>query len=346
MRAMKHGFLIAWCLGVCAAGWPARAFALDTANPNATPAAKALLNYLVGLPGKEDKRVLSGQVGGWSNHVDRDYEAFIVELHKRTGKWVAIAEFDYIGYTPSVNKRARQYWQEGGLLVINWHANNPWTGGSYQDRDVGSGLTECITPGTRAYESWIKLLDQTAERLKELGDAGAVVIWRPFHEMNSSGFWWCRRPKEDFIALWRHMFRYFTQTKKLDFLLWAYSPDDGYGDEKPGLYYYPGDEYVDIVGLDKYGLRDTVTLKHYEALVSTGKPFGVTEAGAPKGWDNTILIEAIRTKYPKTVFFIFWTGNNAIINHEKAGEMLSDPWVVNRDDLPASVTVFREKQSR
>ncbi len=241
--------VIVLCCGLL---WPAAASPIEPANPHATAEARQILAYLSGLPNRADKRVLSGQTGGWADHVARDYKQCVEQLHEQTSKWVAMVAFDYIGFTPDVNKYAQRAWKDGSLVMVSWHANNPWTGKGYSDRQIGSGLREAITPGTDAHKRWLAMLDTTAERLNELAANNGVVLWRPFHEMNSSGFWWCRRDQADFVALWRHMFEYFTNVKKLNHLLWVYSPDDGYGNEFSGLHYYPGDAYVDIVGLDKY----------------------------------------------------------------------------------------------
>jgi mannan endo-1,4-beta-mannosidase len=45
------------------------------------------------------------------------------------------------------------------------------------------------------------------------------------------------------------MFYYFTNTKNLHNILWVYSPDQSRAEPSK---YYPGDSYVDIVGLDVY----------------------------------------------------------------------------------------------
>jgi mannan endo-1,4-beta-mannosidase len=45
------------------------------------------------------------------------------------------------------------------------------------------------------------------------------------------------------------MFNYLTYTKHLHNILWIYSPDQGASN--PSMY-YPGDNYVDIVGLNVY----------------------------------------------------------------------------------------------
>ena len=46
--------------------------------------------------------------------------------------------------------------------------------------------------------------------------------------MTGQWFWWGSRAYKDdpepFKELWRHMFRYFTEEKRLDNLLWVYTP--------------------------------------------------------------------------------------------------------------------------
>jgi beta-mannanase len=63
-----------------------------------------------------------------------------------------------------------------------------------------------------------------------------------------------------FKTIWMNMFNYFTYTKNLHNILWIYSPDQS----APDLtMYYPGGDYVDIVGLDVYiddPVRRVITL--------------------------------------------------------------------------------------
>jgi len=101
---------------------------------------------------------------------------------------------------------------------------NPKGGGL---RDKGVNIAELLQPDTDTHQRWMQELDLTAEGLKELKDAGVVVLWRPFHEMNGGWFWWGAKEPEQFIALWRHMFDYFSKTKSLDNLLWVYGPNHG-----------------------------------------------------------------------------------------------------------------------
>jgi hypothetical protein len=41
-----------------------------------------------------------------------------------------------------------------------------------------------LNPDSETHLRWMKELDQLADGLQQLKDAGVVVLWRPFHEMN------------------------------------------------------------------------------------------------------------------------------------------------------------------
>ena len=104
----------------------------------------------------------------------------------------------------------------------------------------------------------------------------------------TGGFWWGKGncTAEEYIALWRFTLEYLRDTKGVHNLLYVYSPDivssqDNY------LEFWPGDAYVDILGLDAYdrsswaietnGLRLMRLLKHIAYLKN--KPFAFTETG-------------------------------------------------------------------
>ncbi len=114
------------------------------------------------------------------------------------------------------------------------------------------------------------------------------MLFRPFHEHTGNGFWWGKGncTAEEYIALWRFTLEYLRDTKGVHNLLYVYSPDivssqDNY------LEFWPGDAYVDVLGLDAYdrsswaietnGLRLMRLLKHIAYLKN--KPFAFTETG-------------------------------------------------------------------
>ena len=61
---------------------------------------------------------------------------------------------------------------------------------------------------------------------------------------------------DDFKALWQYVHDYLTETKGVDNLLFAYSPNYPLdGSKENYLATYPGDKYVDIMGYDAYSER-------------------------------------------------------------------------------------------
>ncbi len=189
------------------------------------------------------------------------------------------------------------------------------------------------------------------ETLKQLQNAGVVVLWRPLHEMNGDWFWWSygengRASQEEYVKLWKQVFDYLTIKKGLHNLVWIYAPNATFNNSaiKPAPYYYPGDQYVDITGLDYYS--DDMTKVNdngsYDAMIGLGKPFGLTEIGPQKrdGFDNTMVVRAIDRKYPQTVFAMYWQGwtrwgvfqtKRAIVENQNAKEFMNDPLIITLD---------------
>ncbi len=321
----------------------AAAFAIEPANPKANAKARAILNYLEKLPSRPDKRVLSGQFtdSGQSANL-----RLMSEAHDKTGHWPAIVGLDYADFrtgglhTKTVNRFATEYWKQGGLVTISAHLYNPARAGGGGLRDQGVDLNKLLTPGDEAHVRWMQELDIMAAGLQELQQSGVVVLWRPFHEMNGGWFWWGAKDPAAFIKLWRHMFDYFTTTKKLDNLLWVYGPNHG----SKTAAYYAGDRYVDIVGLDAYtDFVDPAHIKGYDEVIALGKPFAFTEFGPhgsqnpPGDYDYRRFIDGITKNFPKTTFFLAWHARWSIARNNNGKELLEHPWVVNRGELPEDI---------
>jgi mannan endo-1,4-beta-mannosidase len=321
----------------------APAFALEPADPKADVRARALLDYLDGLPARQDKRILSGQFTdyGPSARLTLCEDAF-----KSTGHWPAMIGLDYCDFTtgglhtPTVDRLAIDYARHGGIVTISTHLPNPANPKGGGLRDKGVDLDALISPGTETHTRWLRELDTMAAGLKTLQDAGVVVLWRPFHEMNGNWFWWGGKDPDAFIRIWKHMFEYFTKTKGLHHLLWVYSPNHG----AKVASYYPGDRFVDIVGLDAY--TDHVDPEHirgYAELASLPKPFGFTEFGPhgasdpPGDYDYRRLLTGIRTHFPRTSFFLSWHAKWSLARNHHARELLDDSSVVNREDIPKNL---------
>jgi mannan endo-1,4-beta-mannosidase len=238
------------------------------------------------------------------------------------------------------NQAAIAYWKDGGLVSISAHLYNPANPNKGGLRDKEVDLETLLADG-ETHTRWMEELDKLAQGLQELEDAGVVVLWRPFHEMNGGWFWWGAKEPKSFIRVWRHMFDYFTQTKGLDNLLWVYGPNHG----QKTADYYPGDNYVDLVGLDAYtDFIDTNHIKGYAEVARIKKPFGFSEYGPhgsanpPGDYDYPQLLEGIKKEFPRTVYFMSWSAKWSLARNNRVKELLGDALIVNREDLPPGLT--------
>ena len=309
--------------------------AASSANPNAMPEVSQVLDYLYSLPSKTNKKVISGQ---FFPNLD-EYNTHVVGLYDQIGYWPGLIGGDYYHTCWTcdpkyswINPLLIDYWNNGGLITLTMHMPNPCNG-EYAWNNI-CDIGNLLDPAESSHITYMNHLDKIAEGLQELENAGVVVLYRPFHEMNGNWFWWGGKDKNDFVSLWVHMFNYFAYTKGLDNILWVYGPNRG----STTLTYYPGDQYVDIVGLDAY--TDYISGSDgYDDLISTGKPFGFTEFGPygpsnpPGDYDYTRLINGIRDDFPETTFFQAWSNGWSMKSNLNAQALFEDPWIINRDDI-------------
>jgi mannan endo-1,4-beta-mannosidase len=154
-----------------------------------------------------------------------------------------------------LREHIRAAYERGGLNTVSWHSDNPLTGGDAWDR---TSAVAAILPGGAQHELFLSYLDRVAAFLGSLrGPKGEriPILFRPFHEHTGDWFWWGSKQTDDagYIALFRMTVDYLTKERGLDNLLIAYSPDGGRIFKKEDqLFRYPGDEYVDVIGLDYY----------------------------------------------------------------------------------------------
>ena len=325
-----------------------RALPVSTTNPDVAQVLKFFQQMT------RNDGVLVGQNMGHANgDVTKEYYKFVEGLHRKTDRWPALLGSDY-GYDDippflnSTNRFLEKHAEAGGIVTISMHPKNPWQNSEVGDREIGN-FRELLTEGSRPNKNYRRQLDKVAKGLARLRDNNVVVLWRPFHEMNGGWFWWCPEQNGDwpsrneFKALWMDMFRYFTKVKQLDNLLWVYSAAVQKGtSERSAIEYYPGDKYVDIVGLDWYmdDIDELDSFQSYSQLVSLNKPLGLTEFGPLSKrngrFDCNKLGEALK-KYPEIRFFLFWhswSDNDVAIVDQKNGPQLMDaPGMMTRDEL-------------
>lgn len=327
---------------------PFSAFALEPANPKANAKARALLNYLQSLEGRKTKKILSGQFVDFGQPASL---RLLNSIQEKTGKWPALMGVDYADFrtggltTAKPNEAAIEYWRAGGLVTVSAHLYNPARTNRGGLRDQGVDMAKLLDPGTDTHKRWMEELDILAAGLQELKQAGVVVLWRPFHEMNGGWFWWGAQKPDAFIKVWQHMFDYFTKTKQLDNLLWVYGPNHG----SKTADYYPGDAYADVVGLDAYtDFIDPQHIRGYPEIAAIRKPFGFTEYGPhgaqnpPGDYDYLRFLQGLTNEFPRAVFFMSWNAKWSLASNQNTRELLASPVIVNRDDLPPGLSKSSE----
>lgn len=156
--------------------------------------------------------------------------------------------------------------QEGGLII----GGHDYTitgvylingiGDTYsfymEDNDFDADKT--LTEGTWENEVFTSDLTKVAGYLKLLQDANIPVIWRPFHEAAGKWFWW-GKSADSCKKMWIAMFNYFKE-QGLNNLIWVWTAEPNDAD------WYPGDEYVDIVGRDLYAKTTEECITEYTNL--------------------------------------------------------------------------------
>ncbi len=293
-------------------------------------------------------------VGRWLSFA-ASYRDHIERLDRETGKHVSIVGTDYgfsdRGQVTAANALLKAHSRRGGLVTISWHASNPWTDGSNpwtespNPKSSPEGPLSDLFQGNNASRTnWENYLVEIADALSEFKDDGEdiPILWRPLHEMNGDWFWWSigkthgssTQYAQNFKALWQDMFRYFSETRGLDNLLWVYAPNDA--DSYNHDDFYPGDEYVDVIALDLY---DKNTIENYQVLTSAveNKPFGLAEFGGSSfdgcgDFDdtNSNLIDILENpQYDRLAFFQVWHRPWAIVDQPRARELMSNSKVIN-----------------
>ncbi|MCD8075745.1 MAG: beta-mannosidase [Lachnospiraceae bacterium] len=221
-------------------------------NENATDNAKRLMSFLADNYGSS---ILSGQYSE-----DGQYGKEFTVVYRETGKYPAILGLDFIEYSPSraengstsnATQYAIQFWENGGIVTFCWHWNAPtkyltgeWYNGFYVE---GTNIDLAAIMNGEDEEGYQLLLDDIAaiaEQLLILQDAGVPVLWRPLHEASGGWFWWGASGAEAYKQLYILLYDQLTNVYGLNNLIWLWNGQDAE--------WYPGDEYVDIIGEDIY----------------------------------------------------------------------------------------------
>jgi hypothetical protein len=219
-------------------------------------------------------------------------------------------------FAPELLERVRQH---GAIPILDW---SPWdlaAGGYHEQPDFQ--LADVIA-GT--YDPYIREW------------ATAAAAWgKPFylrfcHEMNGTWYPWSERrngnSQGQFVLAWRHVHDIFESVGATN-VTWVWGPNEESGSTIPLAGLYPGDAYVDWMGMSGYnwggdrGWRSFA--KTFGSLygklheLAPTKPVMVAETAAPEtggskaAWIRDALAVQLPTAFPNIKAFVWWNKKDA-----------------------------------
>ena len=373
-------FVIAVCILSVGDGLAQRGKPID---PDATRETKALFKSLKKL---SKRHTLFGhqhatEYGrGWFNEPGRS------DVKSVTGSHPAVIGVDFSGFSgrsPGVMQQAKENlrknvvdtYNRGGITTIAWHFSNPVSGGGFYWVDsLSLPAVKYIIPGGEAHEKYKEILrgiGDWAHSIKGPGGEPVPVIFRPFHEFDGGWFWWgaTHCTPAEFKSLWRFTVSYLRDSLDVNNFLYAFSPDNKFLTKEKFLERYPGDEWVDMVGMDNYGdmgrngrySLDTAALKL--KIVSdyarkSGKLAAFTETGLesipnPTWWTESLL-RVMRQPRMRIAYVLVWRNDARSETHYYAPhpghpsvpdfmKFYNDPYTLFENDLK---NVYGKKRAK
>ena len=343
-------------------------------DKEATPEVKGLMKYLTSVYGKN---ILSGQQEIYGGGNDGNYELEFDFIHDLSGEYPAIRGFDMMNYNPlygwddNTTERIIEWANEkNGIPTVCWHINVPTDFASYELGDAVDwqkctyteksdfDTSKAIVEGTKENGYVMMAIEDLAEQLLRVQEAGVPVIFRPFHEAEGNGgldgsgawFWWSKSGAEVYKELWKLLYTTLTEKYGVHNLIWE---ENLYTWSSESKEWYVGDEYVDIVGYDKYNTEyhrhdgnttgpneDAESSIFYTLVdyVNNGKMVSMPENDTIPSLGNLTIEKAY------WLYFCPWYGEHILSsnknNPDTVKELYQSDLVITLDELPENWKTF------
>ena len=318
-----------------------------------------------------------------------DYNTECRYLYELTGDYPAIRGFDFNCHNPGFA------WEDGvtermidwavnknGIVTASWHCTVPTSMDDFEIDEDGNitkisndwqkftytqmtdfHTANCMVEGTKEYVFYQEAIKLVAAELQKLQDAGVPVIFRPLHEAegnpgnNADGsgawFWWSKEGAEVYNQLWKLLYTTLTEEYGIHNLIWE---QNLYAWSEESALWYTGDEWVDIVGFDKYntqynrhdgkteGPNEDAESKIYWSLVDYVK--GGKMVSMPE--NSTIpSLENLQIEHANWLYFCTWyddqdkfiSGEN-YQNADTVKEMFQSDYCITLSELPEDLSSY------
>jgi hypothetical protein len=189
-----------------------------------------------------------------------------------------------------------------------------------------------------SYDSYLRLSARSAKAF------GNELMIRFAHEMNGTWYPWAGSPTT-YVAAWRHIVSIFREEGASN-VRWVWAPNVDRTGSMPFSSYFPGEEWVDYIGLDGYNfgstpednwqsLEEVFSASYTKITALSAKPLIITETGSNEvggskaEWIRTGFMKTIPQRFPRVTGVIWFNKEQAGIN-----------WSI--DSSQSSLEAFRE----
>ena len=275
-----------------------------------------------------------------------DYQNEISWLYEKTGKKPALLGLDFMDHVgslppdyvnnPDLVQDALTWKNNNGIVAICWHWRDPShnTYEFYTER-TSFDPRKIFEPQSPEYAAMMRDMDIIAGYLKTLQENGVPVLWRPLHEASGGWFWWGSQGAEANKKIWQIMFDKFVNEHGLKNLIWVWTSEAN----SNALNWYPGDEYVDMIGLDVYEEGNhgsqMMAFEELKRIYRGKKMLALSECGSIPS------MEAMKRDRAIWSFYMPWyethTKNPVWNSVNDWTSSLSDPDVIALDDMPDDI---------
>lgn len=331
---------------------PPKAVPANLVNTNSTESTKALISLLAENYGK---KTFTGQTEApWT--ADEDLLKESNQIKAEVNEFPAVVAFDFMDYslsrqdngaiTRSLTEKIISAYNENSFVAsMLWHWNAPmhlidtgngldkngetlsrddkqlWDQGFYSTATTFNLATALADTSSDEYKAIIDDIAVIAGELQKLEDADIPVLWRPLHEAEGKWFWWGNAGSAAYVELWKLLYNELTVTHGLDNLIWVFTA------ESTSSAWYPGDEYVDIIGVDGYhsasGLYDT-NFKDLKEIFDGKKMIALTEVGGTPD---------IAAQHDLDVWYSFFITWNGFVETDKLAKTYGAEHAINSDNI-------------
>ncbi len=278
---------------------------------------------------------------GWYGDAGRS------DVKSVTGSHPAVIGVDFSGLSgrpkeaiektkESLRKNIVDTYDRGGVTTVAWHFANPASqGGFYWVDSVSAPAISLIKVGGshhKQYKEILQTIGELAHSVKGKGGNLAPMLFRPFHEFDGDWFWWGKShcSKEDFVSVWQFTVSYLRDSLGVHNFIYTFSPDNNFTTEAEFLERYPGDAYVDMVGMDNYGdfgrygkynlEAATMKLKIVSDYALKAKKLAaLTETGLESipntTWWTETLLKTLQTEKLRLAYVLVWRNDSRSPTH-------------------------------